>query len=578
MRHPSGCQITYNGEIYNFPVLKRELERDGEFFHGNSDTEVLLAGVYRWGAQFIRRLEGMYAFAVYDPRGPSLLLARDPAGIKPLYTAHTPHGFVFASEVRAVLATGMVSRTVSHAAIAGFLAYGSVQQPLTLYEQVRMFPAGAYRYVRVRETGLVALAPVTWWQPPSPVPMRRDHGMPEVVQATRQMLDTAVKDHLVSDVPVGLFLSAGIDSSAVAGLAAAHSPDVQTFTVGFSGHPELNELGIASETASRLGLKHTGIPIECEQAEGLVGEWLAAADQPSMDGLNIFVIARAVREHGIKVALCGLGADELFGGYSSFRDVPRLRAVTRAVQWIPRRLRGGLAQTVSVFRPQTVRDKLTDIFRGPGTAASLTLQRRRVLSNRLLHTLGLNAANLGLDHDWLPPDRLPADPDLGWVVSAVESRYYQGNMLLRDADANGMAHGLEIRVPYLDQRLVSYLNQLPGEVRLPPGRPAKWLLKQAVADLLHEDLLARPKTGFHLPLSTWMRGPLRSVCEQGLAALRETEVLNPTGVSSVWKLFLHESESQPWAWTRAFTLVALGDYLRRTKSVSYASPAIPVVV
>lgn len=562
MAHPpTGCRLVYNGEVYNFPALCRELERDGEQFRGHSDTEVLLAGLARHGPQFVTRLEGMYAFAAFDPRGPSLTFARDPLGIKPLYLARTPHGLAFASEVRAVLATGLVPAELSRAGVAGLLAYGSVQQPLTLFERVRMFEPGAWQVVRPGRDGVRCDPPRVWWRTPRPDPAAAG----DAVGTTRRLLGEAVRDHLQSDVPVGLFLSAGLDSSTLAGLAAAHRPAVRAFTVGFAGQHDQDEVAVATETARRLGLPHTAIDLPPADAEGAFADWLAAADQPSMDGLNTFVVSRAVRREGIKVALSGLGADELFGGYTSFRDVPRLRAVMRAVGWMPPAVRAGLGAAATLFRPPSVRDKTAEVLRGRGGLASLTLHRRRVLSDRQLRRLKLTAIDLGLTADWLPAfaHPPPEHAELGWTVSAVESRYYQGHMLLRDADANGMAHGLEIRVPFLDRRLVEFVNRLPDAARFPRGRPAKWLLREAAADVLHADLLARPKTGFTLPLQRWMLGPLRPVCEEAVRAVRECGLLDPAGVTAVWDTFLSEAGRQPWAWTRALAVVALGDYLRR---------------
>lgn len=575
MAHPpTGCRLVFNGEVYNFSALRRELERGGEHFRGGSDTEVLLAGLARHGPPFITRLEGMYALAAFDPRVPSLTLARDPLGIKPLYTALTPDGLVFASEVRAVFATGLVPRTLSRSGVAGLLAYGSVQQPLTLYERVRMADAGAWQVVRPGPDGVDCAPPQVWWQTPWP----HTDAAADPIATTRRLLGESVRDHLQSDVPVGLFLSAGLDSSTLAGLVAAHRPAVRAFTVGFAGQSAQDEVEVAAETARRLALPHTPIVIPAAAAEGAFRDWLAAADQPSIDGLNTFVVSRAVRGEGIKVALSGLGADELFGGYSSFRDVPRLSAVARAVRRLPPAVRGGLGAAAALLRPRSVRDKTADMLRGSGSVASLTLQRRRVLSDRQLHRLGLSPPALGLTADWLPADADPPPerPELGWTVSAVESRYYQRHMLLRDADANGMAHGLEIRVPFLDRRLVEFVNRLPDAVRFPRGRPSKWLLRAAAADLLHADLLARPKTGFTLPIQRWMLGPLRSVCEEAVQAVRACGLLNPAGVSAVWNTFLAETDRQPWAWTRALAVVVLGDHLRRANppgGVPTATPA-----
>jgi asparagine synthase (glutamine-hydrolysing) len=563
MRHvPSGCWITYNGEVYNFPKLRADLERDGEQFKSGSDTEVVLAGITRHGPSFIKRLEGMYAFALFDPRGPnpSVTIVRDPAGIKPLYVAQQGGFFLFASEVRAILAAGFVPRRISKAAVGGMLAFGSIPQPLTIFDAIRMNPPGSWQSIHATEASWTADTPTVWWKPPSPETPSGD-----VVSETRRHLDQAVRDHLISDVPVGVFLSAGLDSSVIAGYAAKCSPSIRTFTVGFGDQPDFDEIGIAAETAKRFGLPHTPIRIPGQDAEATAAEWFAMADQPSMDGLNTFVISKAIRSEGIKVALCGLGADELFGGYPSFRDVPKLQSLSRKVGWLPSSARRAVAGVLTATKPAVVRQKLFDMLSGASTAGRLALHRRRVMSDRQFSEFGLSAGDCGLTSDWLPPEAEAWIPDeradLGWAVSVVESRFYQTNVLLRDSDANGMAHALEIRVPFLDQRLLNFAHRLPGAVRFPPDKPPKALLREAAAEILHEDLLKRPKTGFTLPLRRWMTGPLRSTCELGLKSLKETGLVQPGGVDTVWNAFLADPESQ--VWSRALALVVLGDYLRR---------------
>jgi asparagine synthase (glutamine-hydrolysing) len=558
---PTGCRITYNGEVYNFHRLRRELEAEGDRFHSGSDTEVILAGLARHGPGFIRRLEGMYAFGLFDPRAGTLLLARDPAGIKPLYVARTADALVFASEVRAVLATGLVPRTASPAGLASLLAYGSLAQPLTLFETVRMAGPGAWQTIRATPGGWAADPPVVWWTPPPPEPAPP---AALVVSRTRELLDAAVRDHLVSDVPVGVFLSAGLDSATIAGLAARHRPDLRTFTVGFGDQPDPDEVATAARTARRFRLPHTPIRLPMDAAEEAALDWLSAADQPSMDGLNTFVIARAVRAQGIKVALSGLGADELFGGYPSFREVPRLRRLAWAAARLPGAARRAVAAVLTAGRGAGARAKLADMLAGAGDIASLALQRRRLLSDGQMAALGLNAPALGLSADWLPraaADILPGGDDVGWAVSVIESRFYQTNVLLRDSDANGMAHGLEIRVPFLDQRLLDWGHRLSGPVRFPTNQPPKALLRNAVPDLLDTDVLSRPKTGFALPLARWMVGPLRSMCEDRLGVVKDFGLVRPAGADAVWRSFASRPDSP--AWSRALTLVALGDYLKR---------------
>ena len=561
----TGAKIVFNGEIYNFQRLREELQRKGESFRGTSDTEVLLAGLARHGEAYLARLEGMYAFAFFDPRAPSLLLARDPAGMKPIYLAETAAGLVFASETRALLASGLAPRTIDRRALAGYLAYGAVQHPLTLFSGVESLPPGSCLTFRVGPSGRLARAgpPKMFWRLPS---TRTTMSEAEAVAAVRTTLDAAVKDHLVADVPVGLFLSSGLDSTILAGLAARHSPAMKSFTVVFDDQPAISEGRAAAQTAHAFGLSHTELPMAMSDAQAAVQDWLAALDQPSMDGLNVFVISRAVRQRGMKVALSGLGGDELFGGYPSFRDVPRLRRITALLKPFPTRVRRGLGRMAAVGRTAAVREKLCDMLGGDGSIRSLYLQRRRTLSDAQIAELGLIAAELGLGPDFLPSDAAPdvdADPtDLVKTVSQFEFRYYQGNMLLRDADANGMAFGLEIRLPFLDQRLLNLAHAIPGRVRLPRRAAGKHLLRRAFADFLRPELLNKPKRGFTLPTGRWMAGPLRPLCEQALLVLKDARLLKPDGVDAMWKNFLAEPESPMW--TRAFSLVVLGEFIRKT--------------
>jgi asparagine synthase (glutamine-hydrolysing) len=554
----SGSIIVFNGEIYNFRRLRQELEQSGDTFKSGSDTEILLAGLVRHGAEFLPRLEGMYALAFFDPRSAQLLLARDPAGIKPLYLAAIPGGWVCASEVRAILATGLVKPEIDRRGVAGFLAYGAVQHPFTLFEGVTSLPPGSHLTLRPG----AAEGPKTFWRLPAPQPALSEAA---AIRAVRDTLDAAVKDHLVADVPVGLFLSSGLDSTILAGLAARHTRALQSFTVVFADQPDFSEQALAAGTAKQFGLDHTEIALPMAAAEAAAGDWLAALDQPSIDGLNVFVISRAVHERGIKVALTGLGGDELFGGYPSFRDVPRLRRMMRLVRPLPAVVRRSLAGVATLGRPTSVRAKLRDMLGGDGSLRALYCQRRRAMSNRQLGQLGIDALDLGLGSDFLARDAAPDidvdETDPVRAISQLEFRLYQGNMLLRDADANGMAFGLELRVPFLDQRLLGLAHAIPGNVRLPPGAPGKYLLRKAFGDLLRPEILHQAKRGFTLPLRRWMSGSLRPTCERALEALNGSRLLDASGVSGIWQGFLAEPESPMWS--RALALVVLGEYVRR---------------
>lgn len=564
---PTGCQIIFNGEIYNYRNLRIELECDGDAFHSGTDTEVLLAGLARHGSAFLDRLEGMFAFGFFDPRRPTLLLARDPLGIKPLYVANIPYNgsengaFLFASEVSALLASGLVSTTVSRRGLAGFLAYGAVQAPFTLFQDIRSLPPGTFQEITATSGGWKVSEPQTFWRFP---PTAEHVSEQDAVESVRATLDTAIREHLVADVPVGVFLSAGLDSTIAAGLAAMHNPQIEAFTVGFSDYPNLSEMNLAADTADRFGLRHVPINLPAGEAEAAVCHWLAAADQPSIDGLNTFVISRAVRKQGIKVALSGLGADELFGGYPSFRDVPRLARVRRRLSWLPATVRRGAARVATARQPRAVGRKLSDMMGGTGRLSELYFYRRRLLSDREMEAFGIAPEAVDLSTDYQHPSATDGldESDAVSAVSQLESRFYQGNMLLRDSDVTSMAHGLEIRVPFLDRRLLDAVYPLPGAVRLPPRMPGKYLLRRAFADLLRPALTDRPKTGFTLPLAQWMLGPLRDLAGPTLRACTTKAELPAAAVRRVWDEFTAEPAGPQW--TRALALLVLGGYLLRS--------------
>jgi asparagine synthase (glutamine-hydrolysing) len=551
MLHPlSGDRLIFNGEIYNFAVLKAELERGGARFVGHSDSEVLLHALVEWGPACIARLQGMFAFAFHDVSEQRLILARDSIGIKPLYLAPlSDGGLVFASEVRAILETGLVSRRIDRGGIAGLLAYGAVQRPRTIFRDIEDLPPGHFQVVTADDR---AGHPKRerFWKPP---PVRSDVEAAATVEAVRATVDAAVKDHLMSDVPLGVFLSSGLDS-----------------TVGFAEDPNLSEQTLAAETAERFGLDHTRIDVAAKDAEAAAIAWLASLDLPSVDGFNVFLISKFVRAQGIKVALSGQGGDELFGGYPSFTDVPRLSRWFRAARFIPRAVRRQLTAAATMRRPTAIQEKAIDLADSDGSLLQLYLRRRRAMSSRQLRALGLEAATLDLTDDYMPAGAIADDlldrTDAVSALSRLETTFYLGNMLLRDGDVNGMSHALEIRVPLLDQRLLDLVMPLPGPVRLPEGRANKHLLRQAFPELLRPAILAQKKRGFTLPIGRWMRGPLRELCDAGLTAAKSIGLLDPAGVDAVWASFWDDASSP--AWSRAFTLAVLGLYLRDTRATA----------
>ncbi len=490
--------IVLNGEIYNFRELRADLEREGVRFRSHSDTEVVLA-LYAWeGAAMLPRLRGMYALAIWDAAAKSLLLARDPLGIKPLYYSVENGVLRFASQVKA-LEQGGASREIDLGGLTGFLLWGSVPEPLTIRRAVRALPAGHLLYIKDGDD-----------RPGDPEPHYHFPGpsrpSPDVLTA----LADSVRAHLVSDVPVAVFLSAGLDSSLIAALARRHQPEPPTtLTLSFdrlAGTP-LDEAPLAAEVARRLGTRHVERRIGREDFLTLWSGALAAMDQPSIDGFNTYLVSRAAHEEGLKVVLSGLGGDELFGSYPSFADVPR---GARAARW-GKRLPGlpavwpRLAQGLRPGQP-----KLRGLLRHGGSLAGAYFLRRALfLPEELPALLGPEAAAEGLRRYDPIQDAarfLAATNGDAWAtVHALETGLYMRNQLLRDADWASMAHSVELRVPWVDARLRAALAAARFEPARSQGKAA--LVRQAAPEL-PEALWNRPKTGFYIPVAEWLRPDL----------------------------------------------------------------------
>ena len=514
MASPDGSLVvTFNGEIYNFRELRRDLEAKGHRFLSDSDTEVLLHLYKEKGEQMTHDLRGMFAFAIWDATQGRLFIARDPYGIKPLYYANDGRVFRFASQVKALLAGGQISRAPDPAGLAGFYLWGSVPEPLTTWRAIRALPAGASMiidsrgardpvpYHSIAEVYVAAEALAE-----RPVSPATDHA-----EALTAALRDSVRHHLIADVPVGAFLSAGIDSGALVGLMrAAGQNDIRTVTLSFAefaGRPE-DEAPAAARIARRYGARHTNRVVSEDEFRQDLPKILAAMDQPSIDGVNTWFVAKAARELGLKVAISGLGGDELFGGYPSFRDVPRMAALLKMPAALPglarawRRLAGAYCRA----RPAT-HPKLAALLELGGTVAGAYLLRRGLfMPAELAGLLDAETVREGLA-ELAPVETIAAalcpGPTTDFArLATLESTLYMRNQLLRDADWASMAHSLEIRVPLVDACLLKQIA--PGLVNA-RHRPAKAPLARAPAKPLPEDITQRQKTGFSTPVATWLQ-------------------------------------------------------------------------
>lgn len=557
MTSAEGVVIVYNGETYNAPQLRAELEAMGASFRGHSDTEVILEGYLRWGRGVLPKLVGMFAIAIWDPRSGRLLVARDHLGIKPLYYAALPEGVILASEVKALERTGLVPADIDRRAVAGYLAYGAVPEPLTILASVRVLSPGSW--MEFDASGRLE-AGSRYWRFPEPARRPRD----QIVREGRARLATAVERHMLSDVPVGVFMSSGLDSTTVAGFAS-RSGNLRAYTVAIPQDASMDEAGVAARTARRFRLPHVACPVSAEEALALARRSLDAQDQPALDGFNVHLISAAVRREGIVVALSGQGGDELFGGYRSFVNVPRWRRQLRALAVLPRGIRGGVLRSVAPRRDETARAKAADIGRAGPDLVALYHQFRRLHSDDDMRKLGLDAQELGLGPSYHVAgsegrDLLVEGDDVA-TIARLELAHYLRDTLLREGDVQGMANSVEIRVPFLDRELVEWALTIPGDVLRPARGPNKPLLREMAADLLDPSQTAAAKRGFSLPFSEWLRGPLRPLAEDALAELKSSGLVRPSGVDCIWQRFLAEPDSS--AWSRVWALVSLGSWLAR---------------
>lgn len=571
----TGDCLVFNGEIYNFRALRTRLMAEGVRFQSSGDAEVLLQALCTWGERALNEIEGMFALAFYQASTRRVMLARDPVGIKPLYVSLSAQRLAFASEVRALLASGLVDDELDPAGVAGFLMYGAPQDPLTVHRYVRSFPSGSFQWFDYDDASHAVLAqdPRRFWSFPAVVPNLRER---EAAQSLRKTLTEAIGNHLASDVEMAFFLSAGVDSTVIATLAAQQIGRISTYSVGFDSPSMKSELAIANDTARILGSAHTEIVLSHRTIRDLWHDWLAAADRPSVDGLNTYLISRAVREAGATVAFSGLGADELFGGYRSFLRVQKLAPVLRSLSWLPVPIRRTAHFAAAGLFPKRYQSRVRSLATTSGRWLDIGISLKQFLSVDTLQSLGLDASQLGLRPDYLVPDVEVLFPD-GLTdpfvaVSRIETYLYMGNTLLRDADTNSMANSVELRVPFLARPVLEAAASISGKLHLKHPRQGKYLLKQAVSDLLPESVRTRPKTGFTLPISDWLFSDLRESCETSVTALRNVPFLNHQSVQSLWQGFVTNQSHNYWM--KPLLLVALGDYVARLRTTSLSQPLI----
>ena len=548
--------LVFNGELYNYLELKKELS-DHEF-KTNSDTEVLIAAYQKWGMAALDKFNGMFSFALWDDNLKSLFLVRDRLGIKPLYFSQTNQQVVFASEVRALLESGLVERKLDEAALVDYLRYQTVHGPRTIIKNLRLLPAG--HYLKITEDD--ASFHEYWNLADRTNHSIGDKSLEEQLAETRGLLHSSVGLRMRADVPFGAFLSGGIDSSAVVGLMAEHTEHpVNTFNISFQ-EDEFSEAPFAKLIAKKFNTKHHEIELTVEKFKELIPFALDAMDHPSGDGPNTYVVSKVTKEAGITMALSGLGGDELFAGYSIFSQATSLLNKKWLASFAPV-IRGIGGKIYKTLKPGIAGDKIAGILSEdyielpyvyPWSRAVLMDQRiKKLLGQSKLPKNNMKQFLIETLYHKTSGGQLP----LLSQVSLAEINTYMQHVLLRDSDQMGMAHALEIRVPFLDHRLVETAMGIPDEYKYPYS-PKQFLIK-SLGDLLPNEIVDRKKMGFTLPWEIWMKGDLKGFCESQLQNLGKRSYFEADQVMTLWNDFLKGKNTI--SWSRLWPLVVLSNWL-----------------
>lgn len=544
----AGNVIVFNGEIYNHLDLRKQLISEGAEFKGNSDTETLLIGWRYWREEMLPKLEGMFGFAIYEKITGDIVLVRDRLGIKPLYYLQTIESYKsfflsFCSEVRPLRAIGYCNYTKE--SIAAYLHWGSCPHEQLLYPQIKEVLPGTS--LRINKIGRMSSPDIYW---PAFVSHKRkinSHrsisitSYAQVVKHTRTLLENAITSHLLSDVPIAFFLSGGIDSSILVALAARSygKNRLATFSVSFND-PKYDESRFVQLIAQQYNTQHTYIRLHDDEVQKLVENAVQAMDLPSIDAVNTYIVCSSVAAAGYKVAISGLGSDELFGGYPIFQDFFKVWILTAA----PKILRNLFLR---IRKGRHYFSDTSDLFDGQ----SLTRWWRRIWNGYLLQKY--NFPTPISDRDF-SPFLCDTMAEISWG----EISHYMRDMLLRDSDIMSMAHSLELRVPFLDNAIVEYVISLPARFKFKPGVP-KSLLLDATKDIIPQQIWNRQKMGFTLPMREWMLGPLNDFTKQGINYISEATLFTKKTLADLWKDFERGKLQTNQMWS----LSILGHYLRQ---------------
>ncbi|MBC7411461.1 MAG: asparagine synthase (glutamine-hydrolyzing) [Bacteroidia bacterium] len=540
--------IVFNGEIYNYLTLKKELQNQIPTlqFNSTTDTEVLLYAYQYWGENMLQKLEGMFAFAIYDTVTETTFIARDRFGVKPLYYIKTQQGLVFASEIRALLASGYSTKKLNYTQLATYTQYQTVYDPNTLIEDISSLEAA---HCITLSNGDAVMK--KYYNPINAAQIDCKDDAATTQHNVLDLLSKSVQKRMISDVPLGAFLSGGIDSSAIVALMRkATTANINTFSVVFNDD-EYSEERYAKIIADKYETKHTVLRLTPNDFKNDLPYAVNSMDSPSGDGPNTYVVSKATKEAGVTVALSGIGGDELFAGYDVFKRYQKIQSF-KDLWLLPTPILKGVGTIIEKIKPSIATSKLKDFMsEDKFNVATFHRHTRNLFSQDMLN-------QMMIDRTVFLPEILSLKSNKRLTeISLAEISTYLQPTLLRDTDQMSMANSLEVREPFLDHHLVNYVLSI-NDFNKYPHTP-KQLLVKAMGSLLPTEIVNRPKMGFNLPWNNWMRNELKTYCEERLQHLNTLPAFKNNAVMRNWQAFLNNSATNTWS--RQWHLVVLSNWI-----------------